>query len=223
MTLYTRGKKAITEQIADDTDYGYQQFARSVRHIQGDRKVTHGYVIDASQLSLTRLLQQVQHLLQHEAWCQTHLPEPDGALTDNIKLDQHRHTDVYHSPALAQRSACADHPWLQSIKQSMLTPEPSTLDLQDYDDVRRKLSGSGFQVVFDINGREAEEAEPLLDGLAGRGGSLEQYIYCSSAGVYLKSDMMPHREEDAVDPKSRHKVSVCAFVLDPRRVHRKRL
>lgn len=122
--------------------------------------------------------------------------------------------------------------------------------------MRRKLSGSGFQVVFDINGREAVEAEPLLDSLAGRGGSLEQYIYCSSAGrwwcfrpslytylslcactyrinllwiasyvshcilqaiylnpktktspgVYLKSDMMPHREEDAVDPKSRHKV-----------------
>lgn len=48
--------------------------------------------------------------------------------------------------------------------------------------MRRKLSGSGFQVVFDINGREAVEAEPILDALAGRGGSLEQYIYCSSAG-----------------------------------------
>ena len=39
MTLYTRGKKAITEQIADDTDRSYQQFARSIKHIQGDRKV----------------------------------------------------------------------------------------------------------------------------------------------------------------------------------------
>jgi hypothetical protein len=55
--------------------------------------------------------------------------------------------------------------------------------MQDFDDVRRKLSGSGFQVVFDINGREAVEAEPLLDALTGRGGSLEQYIYCSSAGA----------------------------------------
>jgi hypothetical protein len=55
--------------------------------------------------------------------------------------------------------------------------------LQDFDDVRRKLSGSGFQVVFDINGREAVEAEPLLDALTGRSGSLEQYIYCSSAGA----------------------------------------
>jgi hypothetical protein len=39
VTLYTRGKKAITEQIADDTDSSYQRFARSVKHIQGDRKV----------------------------------------------------------------------------------------------------------------------------------------------------------------------------------------
>lgn len=81
--------------------------------------------------------------------------------------------------------------------------------------MRRQLSGSGFQVVFDINGRDAVEAEPILDGLAGRGGSLEQYIYCSSAGVYLKSDMMPHREEDAVDPKSRHKVRFFYWDLLP--------
>ncbi len=41
----------------------------------------------------------------------------------------------------------------------------------------------------------------MLEALPGIG----QYIYCSSAGVYLKSDQMPHREGDAVDPKSRHK------------------
>ena len=41
----------------------------------------------------------------------------------------------------------------------------------------------------------------MLDALPGIG----QYIYCSSAGVYLKSDQMPHCEQDAVDPKSRHK------------------
>eukprot|EP00877_Chromochloris_zofingiensis_P001834 jgi/Chrzof1/11651/Cz06g03210.t1 len=110
VTLYTRGKKAITSQIADDTDAGYQQFASKIKHIAGDR--------------------------------------------------------------------------------------------QDFDDVKSKLKGSGFQVVYDINGREAEEAAPLVEAL---GSDLEQYIYCSSAGVYLKSDQMPHREEDAVDPKSRHK------------------
>lgn len=56
--------------------------------------------------------------------------------------------------------------------------------------------------MYDINGREAEEVKPLLEAMP----KLEHYIYCSSAGVYLKSDMMPHREEDATDPKSRHKV-----------------
>ncbi len=39
-------------------------------------------------------------------------------------------------------------------------------------------------VVYDINGREAVEVEPVI---AGTKRTLEQYIYCSSAGVYLKS------------------------------------
>lgn len=65
------------------------------------------------------------------------------------------------------------------------------------------LTCSRIPVVYDINGREAAEAKPVLEGC---GRTLEQYIYCSSAGVYLKSDQMPHRETDAVDPKSRHKV-----------------
>ncbi|XP_035843911.1 chloroplast stem-loop binding protein of 41 kDa b, chloroplastic-like [Helianthus annuus] len=50
-------------------------------------------------------------------------------------------------------------------------------------------------------GREVEEIEPILDALP----NLEQYIYFSLAGVYLKSDLLPHLEIDAVDPKSRHK------------------
>lgn len=58
--------------------------------------------------------------------------------------------------------------------------------------------------MYDINGREAVESEAVLRGTER---TLEQFIYCSSAGVYLKSDMMPHREEDATDVKSRHKVS----------------
>ena len=53
-----------------------------------------------------------------------------------------------------------------------------------------------------MNGREAHEAEPVLGALP----DLEQYIFCSSAGVYKKSDQMPHREEDEVDYSSRHKV-----------------
>lgn len=74
-------------------------------------------------------------------------------------------------------------------------------DRQDFEFVKTSLSAEGFHVVYDINGREAVEVEPILDALP----KLEQYIYCSSAGVYLKSDMLPHFETDAVDPKSRHK------------------
>lgn len=74
-------------------------------------------------------------------------------------------------------------------------------DRQDFEFVKKSLSAEGFDVVYDINGREAVEVEPILDALP----NLEQYIYCSSAGVYLKTDLPPHFETDAVDPKSRHK------------------
>jgi len=73
-------------------------------------------------------------------------------------------------------------------------------------------------VVYDINAREADEVSPIIDAIP----DLEQsgfpghehlcltaaprFIFCSSAGVYLKQIDMPHMEEDPVDPNSRHKV-----------------
>lgn len=74
-------------------------------------------------------------------------------------------------------------------------------DRSDPEAIKAALTGTGFQVVYDMNGREADEAVPILDALP----DLEQYIFCSSAGVYKKSDQMPHREEDDVDFNSRHK------------------
>eukprot|EP00891_Asterochloris_glomerata_P007525 jgi/Astpho2/7525/Aster-02090 len=74
-------------------------------------------------------------------------------------------------------------------------------DRTDAAALKEKLGGQGFEVVYDMNGREASDVEPVLDAV----GDIEQYIFCSSAGVYLKSDQLPHREEDATDPKSRHK------------------
>ncbi len=38
MTLYTRGKKPISERIADDTDASYAKFSSSIKHIAGDRQ-----------------------------------------------------------------------------------------------------------------------------------------------------------------------------------------
>ncbi|KAG6487541.1 hypothetical protein ZIOFF_056129 [Zingiber officinale] len=74
-------------------------------------------------------------------------------------------------------------------------------DRKDFEFVKTSLAAEGFDVVYDINGREADEVKPILDALP----KLEQFIYCSSAGVYLKSELLPHFETDAVDPKSRHK------------------
>ena len=64
-------------------------------------------------------------------------------------------------------------------------------DRKDPEAMKAALSGQGFQVVYDMNGREADEAEIVLEAIP----DLEQYIFCSSAGVYMKSDTMPHREE----------------------------
>lgn len=68
--------------------------------------------------------------------------------------------------------------------------------------LKTKLAGERFDVVFDNNGREQSDTQPLVEIL---GDQLQQFIYVSSAGVYLQSDQMPHEEGDAVDPNSRHK------------------
>lgn len=70
------------------------------------------------------------------------------------------------------------------------------------DILTRQLSGTTFDAIFDNNGRELSDTQPLADLF---GNQVKHFIYMSSAGVYLKSDQMPHVEGDAVDPKSRHK------------------
>ena len=59
-----------------------------------------------------------------------------------------------------------------------------------------------FDAIFDNNGRELNHTKPLADLHKGQ---LQHFIYVSSAGVYAKSDQMPHIEGDPVDPNSRHK------------------
>jgi nucleoside-diphosphate-sugar epimerase len=75
-------------------------------------------------------------------------------------------------------------------------------DRTDPAQLKAKLSGESFDAVFDNNGRELSDTQPLVEIFQGR---LQHFVYVSSAGVYLKSDQMPHIEGDAVDPKSRHK------------------
>mmetsp|Transcript_17583 Transcript_17583/g.47938 ORF Transcript_17583/g.47938 Transcript_17583/m.47938 type:complete len:110 (-) Transcript_17583:496-825(-) len=50
-----------------------------------------------------------------------------------------------------------------------------------------------------------EELDTLSRAKLFGGSNLKQYVFMSSAGVYLKSEEMPHLEQDPVDPNSRHK------------------
>ncbi|MEM7795433.1 MAG: NAD-dependent epimerase/dehydratase family protein [Cyanobacteria bacterium P01_C01_bin.118] len=75
-------------------------------------------------------------------------------------------------------------------------------DRKDPDALKAALSGRQFDAIYDNNGRELSDTRPLVE-LFGR--SVQQFIYVSSAGVYLKSEQMPHIEGDPVDPNSRHK------------------
>ncbi len=69
-------------------------------------------------------------------------------------------------------------------------------------DLVQKLSSQNFDAVFDNNGRELTDTQPLAELFAGK---VQHFVYMSSAGVYLPAMELPHLEGDAVDPKSRHK------------------
>ena len=75
-------------------------------------------------------------------------------------------------------------------------------DRQQIEQLKEKLGQEQFDVIYDNNGRELSDTKPLVELFRDR---VKQFVYVSSAGVYLKSDQMPHVEGDAVDPNSRHK------------------
>ena len=75
-------------------------------------------------------------------------------------------------------------------------------DRTDPAQLQEKLNQENFDAIFDNNGRELKDTQPLLDIFAD---SRPHFVYVSSAGVYLKSDQMPHIEGDSVDTHSRHK------------------
>lgn len=68
--------------------------------------------------------------------------------------------------------------------------------------LKEKLSQAHFDAIFDNNGRELSDTQPLAELFKER---VQHFVYMSSAGVYLRSDQLPHIEGDAVDPKSRHR------------------
>lgn len=75
-------------------------------------------------------------------------------------------------------------------------------DRQNPEQLKAKLSGESFDAIFDNNGRELSDTQPLVEIFNGQ---IQHFIYVSSAGVYLPREQMPYQEGDPVDPKSRHK------------------
>lgn len=80
--------------------------------------------------------------------------------------------------------------------------ESIVCDRTNPDALKAALAGQSFDAIFDNNGRELAHTQPLVELFKGK---IQHYIYVSSAGVYAKSDQMPHIEGDPVDPNSRHK------------------
>ncbi|WP_458649578.1 NAD-dependent epimerase/dehydratase family protein [Sivoneniella epilithica] len=75
-------------------------------------------------------------------------------------------------------------------------------DRTDAAQLKHLLQDQEFDAIFDNNGRELTDTQPLAELFKD---GVKHFVYLSSAGVYLKSDQMPHGEGDAVDPHSRHK------------------
>jgi nucleoside-diphosphate-sugar epimerase len=75
-------------------------------------------------------------------------------------------------------------------------------DRQDISRLTETLSSQEFDAVFDNNGRELADTQPLVEIFKDK---IKHFVYVSSAGVYLKTEQLPHFEGDAVDPNSRHK------------------
>ncbi|THU68608.1 hypothetical protein C4D60_Mb08t05670 [Musa balbisiana] len=81
--------------------------------------------------------------------------------------------------------------------------------------ITQQLPGESDQDYEDFKSKAKIPKSKLLGN-----DPIHMFIYCSSAGVYLKSDLLPHFETDAVDPKSRHKGKLeTESLLDSRGVN----
>lgn len=179
VTLYTRGKKALTQQLAGESDAEYEKFKGSIQHITGDRQVGEkmeaGSAMAACSPPVPRRPAEAPcaHAGRRNAvaggWVSVASParpSNSGAKGDPPPVAAHR--------PLSGHASTPPHPPTASnprhARASNARPRP-----QDFEDLQGKLAGRGFEVVYDINGREAEEATPLLEALKP---SLQQYIFC---------------------------------------------
>mmetsp|Transcript_26048 Transcript_26048/g.38175 ORF Transcript_26048/g.38175 Transcript_26048/m.38175 type:complete len:377 (+) Transcript_26048:227-1357(+) len=69
--------------------------------------------------------------------------------------------------------------------------------------LRALIDPSKYEYVYDMNARKVEDVAPLAEMFVGKE-QFKQYVFMSSAGVYMASEEMPHVETDPTDPQSRH-------------------
>ena len=77
-------------------------------------------------------------------------------------------------------------------------------DRKDPETLQALIDPSHYDYVYDMNAREESDVVPLAELFIGQP-RLQQYVFMSSAGVYMISSELPHLERDPIDPKSRHK------------------
>ncbi|MFN3361515.1 MAG: NAD-dependent epimerase/dehydratase family protein [Pseudanabaenaceae cyanobacterium] len=75
-------------------------------------------------------------------------------------------------------------------------------DRTDPQALQAALAQESFDAIFDNNGRELRDTQPLVELFQGR---IRHFVYVSSAGVYREAEVLPHFEGDAIDPNSRHR------------------
>jgi len=69
-------------------------------------------------------------------------------------------------------------------------------------DVGAAVGGASFDVVLENNGKDLDAVKPVADWAKSAG--VGQFLFISSAGIYLQTDEPPHVEGDAVKESAGH-------------------
>ncbi|CAN1729143.1 Chloroplast stem-loop binding protein of 41 kDa a, chloroplastic [Linum perenne] len=78
-------------------------------------------------------------------------------------------------------------------------------------DVGKVVAGESFDVVLDNNGKDLDAVRPVADWAKSAG--VKQFLFISSAGIYLPTEELPHVEGDAVKGSAGH-VGVEKYIAE---------
>ncbi|XP_050237608.1 chloroplast stem-loop binding protein of 41 kDa a, chloroplastic [Mercurialis annua] len=78
-------------------------------------------------------------------------------------------------------------------------------------EVGKVVEGATFDVVLDNNGKDIDTVRPVADWAKSAG--VKQFLFISSAGIYLPTDEPPHVEGDAVKSSAGH-VAVETYIAE---------